>query len=312
MAEIISEIELGKIQDFGGMYLVPLYTEKDGNDYLTLKEAMGANLISISELDQQGRVPELRVFNMADIPVIILDGEEVCGAKQNRVLNTTILLKENSETIIPVSCTEQGRWRYTASKFSDSGVVAASRLRQCNMMSVKESLRSSGEYKSNQMAVWNAIEDISNEAMVYSETRALRDVYQDHMKDLDEYLESFPCLPSQKGIMIILDGKIVGLDLLSSSNVFKLLHEKLVKSYAMEALFKKDKSPGKEVDKLVAFFLDDIKKSSEIRHPSVGYGCDHRFESKLSVGSSLVYQNEIIHVAFFSKEDEDKNLSSYQ
>ena len=37
----------------------------------------------------------------------MLAGEEPVGAKQNRILNTTILLKKHSETTIPVSCTKQ-------------------------------------------------------------------------------------------------------------------------------------------------------------------------------------------------------------
>lgn len=311
MTELISEVELGKVQEFGGMSVIPLFSAGDSHDYLTLKEAMDANLITITELDQQGMVPELKVINQADIPVLILDGEEVAGAKQNRVLNTTILLKEKSETVTPVSCTEQGRWRYNSPEFYDSGVVAAHRIRRSNLETVCHSLRMSGEYRSDQRAVWNAIERLSDEAHVKSETRAMRDVYQDRMQDLNEYLESFPSQAGQKGLLVVLDGEVVGLDMVSSSQAYSLLHEKLVKSYSMEAILRKADSTEK-VNGLVEGFVDDVKASTEEKHPSVGYGTDYRFESPKSVGSSLVYKDQVVHAAFFSKDDVDQSLSSYQ
>jgi len=66
-------------------------------------------------------VPELAVVNDGDIHVLLLDGEELRGAKQNRMLNTTILLKPKSKTIIPVSCTEQGRWNYASAESATRG-----------------------------------------------------------------------------------------------------------------------------------------------------------------------------------------------
>lgn len=311
MSDFISGIELGSIQDFGGMSVVPIYTAGESHDYLTLKEAMEANLITISEVDQEGMVPELKVINQADVPVLILDGEEVAGAKQNRVLNTTILLRENSKTVIPVSCTEQGRWRYSSNVFQDSGVVAAQRIRRSNLETVCHSLRVSGEYRSDQRAVWNAIEDLSDEAQVKSETRAMRDVYQDRMQDLNEYLESFISSPGQKGLLVVIGGEVVGMDLVSSSQVYSLLHEKLVRSYAIEAILK-EYSGEDDVSKIVKCFLDEVQGSTEEKHPSVGYGLDYRFESPMSVGSSLVHQDQVVHAAFFRKDDSTNSMSSYQ
>ena len=69
----------------------------------------------------------------------MIGGEELAGAKQNRVLNTSILLKEASETKIPVSCTEQGRWSYASKAFSESGNVMAFKSRSRKTRSVHKS-----------------------------------------------------------------------------------------------------------------------------------------------------------------------------
>lgn len=73
--------------------------------YITLAEALSNERVVITEVNESGSVPELRVTNDADVPVLIVDGEELRGAKQNRVCNTTVLLREKSTTVLPVSCT---------------------------------------------------------------------------------------------------------------------------------------------------------------------------------------------------------------
>ncbi|MDP3013519.1 MAG: hypothetical protein Q8M92_04705 [Candidatus Subteraquimicrobiales bacterium] len=43
MAEFVRGVELGKVQEFGGMSVIPIFSAGDSHDYLTLKEAMKAN-----------------------------------------------------------------------------------------------------------------------------------------------------------------------------------------------------------------------------------------------------------------------------
>ena len=35
---------------------------------------------------------ELRVANLGDLPLLLLDGEQLVGARQNRILNMTVLV----------------------------------------------------------------------------------------------------------------------------------------------------------------------------------------------------------------------------
>lgn len=77
-------------------------------DWRTLAEA--GTSVTITELDETGSVPFLTVTNASRHPVLLVDGEELIGAKQNRVLNTSVLVARGSAVRIPVSCVEQGRW----------------------------------------------------------------------------------------------------------------------------------------------------------------------------------------------------------
>jgi hypothetical protein len=99
--EKLQHIRMGEVQQFRNVSIYPLFMDiKVVIAHLVLKEALEKNLVIIREVDEGGHVPELVVVNNADKPLLILDGEELFGAKQNRVLNTTVLLRRKSSSII--------------------------------------------------------------------------------------------------------------------------------------------------------------------------------------------------------------------
>ena len=61
-------------------------------DYLTLEQALDRDFVQITEMDQAGSVPELRLINKGKKKVLIVEGEELVGAKQNRIVNATFLI----------------------------------------------------------------------------------------------------------------------------------------------------------------------------------------------------------------------------
>ncbi|MCR4429299.1 MAG: hypothetical protein NUV68_08220, partial [Caldiserica bacterium] len=107
----LSQLDFGGFEKFKELSVAPILgVNGQGLNFLTLEEALEIGVLKIREKEDGAEVPELLAENLGDLPVLILDGEELIGAKQNRTLNTTILLREKSKTIIPVSCTEAGRW----------------------------------------------------------------------------------------------------------------------------------------------------------------------------------------------------------
>ena len=70
-------------------------------DYLTTDEAITGGWAEITEVSDAGQVSELKVVVKGDRPVLLVDGEELVDAKQNRVLNLTVLVPPPTTTPIP-------------------------------------------------------------------------------------------------------------------------------------------------------------------------------------------------------------------
>jgi hypothetical protein len=305
--KFLTSFEFGELLHFKNMGVIPILSSFDDSlEYLTLKEALDMQVLTITEVSKEGSVPELKVINSADIPVLLLDGEEVVGAKQNRVLNTSILVSEKSELIIPVSCTEQGRWAYREREFSDSDTLMSTKLRRIKAQTVSDTLADSQEFRSDQGTVWTAISELSEDAGAHSETGAMKEAYEVKKADLNDYLSAFPVVPNQKGLISFIDGEVVGFDFLSSEAAYGLLHPKLVKSYAMDAILQDTKfSDAPDVGK-AEVFIREAQKCKEKKYESVGQGWDYRYEGKALVGSALKLENQVIHMAFFTITDSDK------
>lgn len=307
----LSAMEFGELQEHGNMAVLPLFAKSGaGPEYLTLTQALDQRVLRVTEVSQAGSVPELRVANQAEIAVLILDGEELAGAKQNRVLNTTILLKEKSETLIPVTCTEQGRWSYSSAEFHDSGVLASHRLRSSSSASVARSLATSRRHISDQGAAWTEIAQMAQDSGIHSSTGAMRDIYEAKTVELNDYVNAFPIAPGQCGMLVIVNGQPAGLDVLSREAAYATLHLKLVKSYALDAILQSKSKGQKASREQAAEFLKQASSTEEQKYDSVGHGADYRYKGADMVGSALVWQQTVVHLAFFAAVKSEGSMAS--
>src|SRR6185312_5307618 len=119
--------------------------------------------------------PTILLRNLADIPVLILDGEELIGAKQNRVLNLTVLVPGKAELTVPVSCVEQGRWAYNNPEFRPSKRALYADLRARKVAQASESLALSGTRSAHQIEIWRDLAEKCHRMGADAPTGAMAD-----------------------------------------------------------------------------------------------------------------------------------------
>jgi hypothetical protein len=315
-----ASIELGAPQVHRNIVVFPIINPShNAAHWLTLGEALEQQLLIVTEISQGGSVPELAVINRADRPVLLLDGEELIGAKQNRVLNTTILLKEHSETVVPVSCTEHGRWSYISAAFADSKVVMAHRARAHKSRSVSESLAASAGYQSDQGEVWEEIAALHSSVGSSSPTGAMHDAYKARERELDQCVAAFTAVPGQTGLLVVINDQVAGFDLIPHPEIYARQHTKLVKSYLIGTIAQTNPR-AVNLDTAGVKAAEFLRAAAECpvrKFPSIGYGTDCRYRSAPQpstvtpqppaiCGSALVHEDQIVHAAFFSIPNDAK------
>ena len=296
----LGHLTLGDAQWIHNLSVYPLLADEDAlPGYLTLDQALNDKQARITEVSEGGHVPELAFENLTDRPILLLDGEELVGAKQNRVLNVTLLVPGGSKLVIPVSCVEMGRWSHNSPEFSSGGRALYSRARAAKMEQVSSSLRDRGTRHSNQGAIWDDIAFKMNERGESSHTQAMADIYAGAEGKLSDYEQAFTPVARQVGAVFAINGQIAGMELFDAPAAMAAYLPKLVKSYALDALdAQREVSPMVESE-TIRQFLKQLGAATQERYPASGAGEDVRLEGDVITGGALEHEGKLIHLAAF-------------
>ncbi len=235
LQELLDAIMIGEPVIHGALTVVPLLAPMGAEpDWLTLTEA--SDKVTIEEIDEGGSVPTLRLHNRAERPVLLVDGEELVGAKQNRVLNTTVLVAAQAVVTIPVSCVEHGRWSYHSRGFVASEHSLYASVRAKKMARVSESLRRGDGHLGDQAEIWDDLAAKATFLHTSSPTGAMNDVYVRYEDALRRARETLAARPGQVGALVYLRGRWLGLDALAAPGLFARAWPRLCSGYAADGL----------------------------------------------------------------------------
>jgi hypothetical protein len=284
--------------------------DADRPPYILLDEAIDQGALLIREVSADGSVADLQVTNAADRPVLIIDGEELVGAKQNRVLNLTVLVPACSTIQIPVSCVEAGRWAYESQAFRSAPHAQYARGRATRAAHVTESLRSSGERRSNQVDVWADLEEKASRLGTHSATGAMMAMYLDHAPQIEEYAQAFQAGTQQCGAVFAINGEVRGIDLFDHSHTLRMALPKLVRGYALDAIDEPQHGAAEASAEAAADFLKRVGATEAMKVAALGIGADLRIESDDVAGGALSADGKLVHLFAFRRSGRGKNTAS--
>ena len=249
-------------------------TSQDTSPFLTLEEALATGEVLVREQGSEGlvrgrdgrtvyvpqnntgaSVNQLVLINRSRRPLLLLAGELVSGGKQDRVIGKDRIIPAGAPPLpLSVFCVEHGRWT-GVSQFAAAKTI------------VHPSVRERAAVDQKQEEVWDAVRsgtttkapakapaprmsmgDIQGAIDTNGRTEAYEKIYQSRAVgvSIDDFVEEVRArfaratsgLKEERvvGVVVAYGGEVAWSDIFASGDLFDHYWNKLLRSYAVEAL----------------------------------------------------------------------------
>lgn len=299
MRSLLTRLTIGEPVHHHNLTLFPLTWPEDRTPpYALLGDAIDRGEVTVEEVSDSGEVPRLRLVNRGVKPVLVVQGEILIGAKQNRVANATVLVPAETTFPLPVSCVEQGRWNHV-SPAMQARFCAPPSLRSRTIRSVGARRAATGESDSDQGAVWGEVAAAMEDVGAASPTGSLTDGLEATDADARQYRDKLDLPEGTAGVLAARGDWVVGLDLFDSPETMRTYRDRLLGAYVFDALRDRTASP-RATRELAESFLDRVGSHARPRLPALGLGRELEMVEDHLVGTALLYDDGLCHLAAFS------------
>ena len=274
--------------------------EKNNNKYLSFSEAMAKNQVQISEVNKEGLLTKLSVSNKSSDNIIILNGELIIGTqiRQDRIVDSTVLIPGYATVLINTFCGEQYRWSPRLSnKISTSESLYFSSGRANNAADINTKL-------SKQCRIWSEISEKISDFNVKSFTNSVDQIYKKKKVNVEEIVNFFKIPLEAVGIALGINHQLVNIDIFSNNCMLQIYLPKIIRSIALDS-FKKISKKSYLKKKDVHRFLRQIHQANKQKRQVVegALGEELQFNSESVAGSILYHKEQTVHFSAFVKEN---------
>jgi hypothetical protein len=302
LLDTLKHVEVAGHQQCGSLEVFHLlWPAGNGLTYTTLDEALEAHWIEVVESTEAGRVSRIKIINRSAQMVFLMAGEQLVGCKQNRVVNSSIMVPPRAEMPLPVTCVERGRWGYSSSAFSSPRTSSHYALRAMMSGQASQSYRTAGIPMSDQGKVWSEVSRKLGVMRSPSASDAIQDLYRSYDLKLKELEEKLPAPADCNGALFVVAGNIVGADFFDKADTLRKLWPKLIKSCSIDALERPTRIHRSTSLPEILSWLEAGASATQEPFPSPGMGLDVRIEGKDVLGASLVIDDHPVHMELFRR-----------
>lgn len=280
----------------GPLALYPLWSVAPAAPpYVTGPEAERLGVLRVGEKPGGATVPELTVHNTGTRPLLLIEGETLVGAKQNRTLDESVLVPAGAVAGIPVSCVEAGRWGAPQAS-ARSTRHAPGDLRRIKTSTIAVPQRAAMK----QAMVWDRVARYQADLHTASPTAAMEDVAESRAADVSVLVADLRPGPEQCGVAVAIGGVLRGFDCFDAAHALVAYWDALVAGYALDAL-DATAAPPPEVG-AVETLVVAARDAERTPTPTTGLGATATFAGPAVVGTQLVWEGAYVHISAFVDE----------
>jgi len=305
--EYLATIDFGVPITQHGMTVVPLFRKAPKTcAYASARSAIGRKTLVVEEVDGSGQVSLLRATNSGKKPVLLPEGEGLRGAKQDRVVNISIIIAVGATVEIPVSCVERGRWAFSAQRQFEAGHYACATLRSDIKKSVHAAIRNGEGYASDQCRVWAQVDRLASMAGAASPTASYNEVVEDDRRPVRIKPEAFPRPEQACGLAIFHGNSLVSVDVFAHPKLADEVWAGMIEGAAFNVPEAAGAPPDPAaVRTALADFFRAVRDHVADPEPTPGRGSYLRSESRSHTAGILFDDQVPVHFSGFVRPAED-------
>ena len=304
----INDLEIAEAISYKRLDLFPIFRQTLKDIKLkTLVEGLKEKIIEVKET---GTIEKLEIINKSkDTKILIMEGDIVKGGAQNRIINISMILDEDSTVKVPTTCVQQGRWDtfdkpFTKHKYASP--ILERDLKESVNLKMMES-KGLHNYAANQSKIWSSVSYCSSSAGSSSSSGDYTDIYEDKnvQKKMDKYRKAFKNkFPNEDkslvGVVIVIDN-VCKVDICVDNEIFLIHCEGLLEGCFLDAVSSKDDRDSMSA-KEVSDFIDGLIKCEVNKFKTPNKNAENLvLKSDKVNGNVLIYNNEVIHLTAFLK-----------